>query len=76
MAKHAIDVLLQAYQKNRNQFAVNQQINPNSVNNYVKRSTKVEKIPSDVLYALSKELNISMDEVYEKLLKYQSEFKY
>ncbi|EEO3352240.1 hypothetical protein HB946_13705 [Listeria welshimeri] len=75
MAKHAIDALLQAYQKNRNQFAVNQQINPNSVNNYVKRSTKVEKIPSDVLYALSKELNISMDEVYEKLLKYQSEFK-
>ncbi|EJO8710372.1 hypothetical protein NUD23_002725 [Listeria monocytogenes] len=73
MAKHAIDELLQAYQKNRNQFAVNQQINPNSVNNYAKRNTKVEKIPSDVLNALAKELNISMDEVYEQLLKYQSE---
>ncbi|CWV82589.1 TPA: hypothetical protein U0Z15_002831 [Listeria monocytogenes] len=73
MAKHAIDELLQAYQKNRNQFAVNQQINPNTVNNYAKRNTKVEKIPSDVLNALAKELNISMDEVYEQLLKYQSE---
>ncbi|EAC3023432.1 hypothetical protein EAJ23_16115, partial [Listeria monocytogenes] len=69
----AIDELLQAYQKNRNQFAVNQQINPNTVNNYAKRNTKVEKIPSDVLNALAKELNISMDEVYEQLLKYQSE---
>ncbi|EAC2247054.1 bacteriophage CI repressor [Listeria monocytogenes] len=73
MAKHAIDELLQAYQKNRNQFAVNQQINPNTVNNYAKRNTNVEKIPSDVLNALAKELNISMDEVYEQLLKYQSE---
>ncbi|MBC2164843.1 hypothetical protein [Listeria booriae] len=70
---HALDKLLQANQKNRNQFAVNQEISPYTINNYVKRNTRVEKIPSDVLFALSKELGLPMDEIYNLLLTYQNE---
>lgn len=68
---HPVDAILQEYNITRYSFNKMFNFNKNRISNIAIRNTPVDSIPIDLLHALSQCFNISMDEAYSKLKKYE-----
>ena len=69
---HPIDSILNEYGVTRYQFNKEYGFSKNRLSNLILRDAPVENLQVDIIHAMSVCFQISMDEVYAKLLAYEN----